>query len=154
MFPLKTRKIDSKYLKRYSIILATVWTCVVIAILTWNLKQNDEDNLENAYLYTKVGFEKDILYRRWATLHGGIYVPITEKTQPNPYLIEIPERDIQTPSGKKLTLMNPAYMTRQVYEIESEISKARSHLTSLNPIRHKNKPDAWEKKLSKLLREG
>jgi len=46
-------------------------------------------------------------------LHGGVYVPVTESTQPNPYL-EDPLRDVVTTDGLKLTKLNPAYMTRLI----------------------------------------
>jgi len=72
-----------------------------------------------------------------------VYAPISEKTPPNPHL-EVPERDIETPSGVKLTLVNPAYMTRQVHELANEAAGVKGHITSLNPIRPENAPDAWE----------
>lgn len=81
-------------------------------------------------------------------------MPVTEKTKPNLYLADIPERDIKTPSGKWLTLMNPAYMSRQVYELEKEVSILRGHITSLNPIRAENKPDPWEVEALKAFERG
>jgi len=78
-------------------------------------------------------------------MHGGVYVPVTEYTPPNPYLKNINERDISTPGGKKLTLVNPAYMTRQVYEIAKKELSAQGHITSLNPINQINVADDWEK---------
>ena len=52
-----------------------------------------------ARLEAIASFNKDVVCRRWGTTHGGIYVPITEKTPPNIYL-KIQEREILTPSGK------------------------------------------------------
>jgi hypothetical protein len=66
-------------------------------------------------------------------------------TPPNPYLAGTPERDIRTPSGKTLTLVNPAYMTRQVYELEAEVTGLHGHITSLEPLRPQNAPDPWER---------
>jgi hypothetical protein len=86
---------------------------------------------------------KDVVYRRWNAGHGGIYVPVTDETPPNPYL-EVPERDITTQSGVVLTLMNPAYMTRQVHELGAKAFGIQGHITSLNPIRPANAPDSWE----------
>jgi two-component system cell cycle sensor histidine kinase/response regulator CckA len=91
-------------------------------------------------------YKKDLVYRRWATIHGGVYVPITPETPTNPYLSHIPERDISTPSGKKLTLVNPAYMTRQVHELGEKDYGLGGHITSLKPIRPENAPDEWERK--------
>jgi hypothetical protein len=72
-----------------------------------------------------------------------VYVPPTDNTLPNPYLANIPDRDVTTTSGKQLTLLNPAYMTRQVFALGEVQYGTRSHITSLNPIRPDNAADAW-----------
>jgi len=92
----------------------------------------------------RINFDKDLLYRRWSAIHGGVYVPVTPETPPNPYLEHAAERDITTPSGRQLTLMNPAYMTRQVYTFSQKESAIRGHLTSLKPLRPENRADPWE----------
>jgi signal transduction histidine kinase/ActR/RegA family two-component response regulator len=56
----------------------------------------------------------------------------------------VPDRDLETTSGKKLTLVNPAYMTRMVQELSRETYGIKGHITSLHPIRPENAPDAWE----------
>lgn len=111
--------------------------------------------LESAYIQAKIAFEKDILYRRWNAGHGGVYVPVTEETPPNPYLAGIvKERDITTPSGKQLTLVNPAYMSRQVYELAKSEYDVLGHITSLDPIRAENAADPWELKALKSFENG
>ncbi|MGE4497432.1 MAG: histidine kinase dimerization/phosphoacceptor domain -containing protein, partial [Deferribacterales bacterium] len=65
--------------------------------------------------------------------------------KPNPYLSHVQDRDIITESGRKLTLVNPAYMSRQVFEMAQDTSVIQTHLTSdilINPV---NRPDTWEK---------
>lgn len=83
------------------------------------------------------------LTRDWSTLHGGVYVQVSELGQPNPYL-EHPRRDLVATDGTRLTLINPAYMTRQIAEIAEKTDGVRYHITSLKPIRPANLPDAWE----------
>jgi len=68
----------------------------------------------------------------------------SEYTPPNPYLSHIPERDIKLPSGKTLTLVNPAYMTRQVYDMAKKEFGTLGHITSLRPVNPGNAPDLWE----------
>jgi len=92
----------------------------------------------------RLHFEWMVTFRSWVASHGEVYVPISENTPPNEYL-DVPERDITTPSGKELTLINPAYMTRQVYEMHSRKMGIKGHITSLEPIRPANKPDEWER---------
>jgi hypothetical protein len=74
-------------------------------------------------------FQQIVITRAWNSQHGGVYVAITEKTPPNPYLKDA-DRDIVTKEGRRLTKLNPAYMTRQI--------------TSLKPLNPRNKPTDWE----------
>ena len=132
-------------IKKYTVILISVWTLLVAGSFVWLYCQQTTSMLEIAKAEARIAFQKDTLYRKWASKHGGVYVPTSPESLPNPYLAHIPERDITTPSGKALTLINPAYMTRQVFELAArENNFVKGHITSLNPIRHENAPDAWE----------
>ncbi|MDO8606671.1 MAG: GAF domain-containing protein [Phaeospirillum sp.] len=82
----------------------------------------------------------DIGFRQWASSHGGVYVPPDAETPPNPYL-NVPDRDVVTTTGKKLTLMNPAYMLRQLMQ---RGFVARGRITSARPLNPDNAPDEWE----------
>jgi len=131
-----------------------VWTFFVLIELFlygWNEKSIIESD---ALMMADGAFEKDILYRRWNSGLGGVYAPVSEKLKPNPYLSDIPERDILTHSGRKLTLVNPTYMTRQMYEIAAQEGKFIGHITSLKPLRPENKPDQWEKKALQTFQRG
>lgn len=99
----------------------------------------------------QVAFDKDLTYRRWAAGLGGIYAEISPKLKPNPHL-DVPNRDVTTTEGKKLTLINPAYMTRMVYNLMKQGSGLTAHITSLNPIRPGNKPAPWEANTLKLFK--
>jgi diguanylate cyclase (GGDEF)-like protein len=125
-------------------VLAILWSSVILLSMIWNLIQSRQSTFETARIQARVAYEKDITYRQWSADFGGVYVPVTEDTQPNPYLFGILERDIITLSGRELTLINPAYMTRQIHEMEEERSGVRGHITSVDPLRPENAPDAWE----------
>lgn len=142
---MKTKKLP---IMLFTLALLVFWTISFAIIIFISKAHLTETTLEEARIAARIAFEKDVIYRKWATNHGGVYVPVTDKTPPNPYLKDIPERDIVTPSGRKLTLMNPAYMTRQVHELaEADNGNAHllGHLTSLNPIRPENAPTLWER---------
>jgi signal transduction histidine kinase len=117
----------------------------------WNYRQEHGKTLELARQEALDHINKDLSFRRWATSHGGVYVPIDESTPPNPYL-KVPDRDIETTSGKKLTLMNPAYMVRQLHEQQS--FGVRAHLTSLKLMNPKNAPDDWEASSLRRFEQG
>ena len=148
------QKAHSIPLKHYGWILIGVWTLVAAASLGWNLLQDREEALRVARNIALTNYERDVLYRRWAAAHGGVYVPVTPATPPTPYLAHLPERDIVTTSGRRLTLLNPAYMTRQIYELAQESGLPRGHLTSLKPLRPQNAPDPWEKKALAAFESG
>lgn len=93
------------------------------------------------------------LTRDWNARHGGIYAPVTEATQPNPYLRH-PKRDLVTTEGLRLTMINPAYMTRQIAEIAEQADGVKFHITSLKPIRPANAADPWESEALRLFEKG
>jgi PAS domain S-box-containing protein len=124
--------------------LCCLWVLLVGASYVWNWQQVDGAVIDLAQVEARSHFDKDLVYRRWAAKQGGIYVPPSNDTPPNPYLEHIPDRDVITTGGKALTLVNPAYMTRQVHELGQAQYGVRGHITSLKPLRPENKPDAWE----------
>lgn len=130
------------------------WTLLVALTVLWNTIQIGSVVETLARTAARSSYDKDVLFRRWASSHGGVYVPVTAQTPPNPYLTDVPERDLTTPSGRQLTLMNPAYMTRQVHELGKELYQNRGHITSLKPIRPANAPDPWEREALQAFERG
>lgn len=151
---MTTEARQSLQFRRYIVAAAVVWTGIVAGLLGWNLCQQRQETLDVARAAARTAYQKDIVYRHWNTQHGGVYAPVTDDTQPNPYLAHIPERDVTTSLGTELTLINPAYMTRQVHEIEQESLGLRGHITSLNPIRPENAPDPWEAEALRAFEQG
>lgn len=142
--------------RRFAWILAVCWTLLIAASWLWNYHAEQHVLHKVALAEARTVIERDALYRRWASSHGGVYVPATQKSPPNQYLSHIPERDIQTPSGKQLTLINPAYMTRQVNELakEGSLFLGQGHITSLKPLRPENVPDPWEESALRSFETG
>ena len=140
--------------ERYAWALGAVWTVLIFASLIWNVVLARQELLEAARIQARSAYEKDVIYRLWNAGHGGVYVPVTDGTQPSPYLSGMPERDIVTPSGRLLTWINPAHMTRQVHELAERESGILGHLTSLDPIRPENAPDPWETEALRAFERG
>ncbi len=140
-------------LRVFVVAVAVLWTAVIAASFTWNVRQVRRTTLDEALIQAEVAFEKDIIYRRWNTLHGGVYARITDTTLPNPYLT-VPEREVTTVSGSKLTLINPAYMTRQANDLAGPDFTVRGRITSLNPLRPENAPDEWEREALRAMERG
>lgn len=139
--------------KKHFIWFVSFWTILIITSFLWNrlliIKNNDEQVSKKSQAF----FDQIVMTRSWNSQHGGVYVPVTAITQPNPYL-KYSLRDIVTINGIKLTKINPAYMTRQISEINKERLNFQFHITSLNPIRPLNKPDDRETKALKSFEKG
>ncbi len=123
--------------------LAIVWIIILLSISVWNIidlkKQTTNIILSQARSFLSLVTAT----RFWNASHAGVYIFVTENNQPNPYL-DVPNRDIITIDGKSLTLINPAYMTRQIAEFAASINQVKLHITSQRPIRPGNSPASWE----------
>jgi len=137
---------NAKYIKR-AFYFALAVVIILVGVSFWWRTNSDISQIHNIVrTQADAHLKQDLLYRSWAAGHGGVYVPVTEATPPNEYLVEVLERDIVTPSGRELTLLNPAYMTRQVHELAAKDNGVQGHITSLKPLRLQNAPDEWERK--------
>lgn len=134
--------------------MTIAWTLLMAGIFVVNVQQHRQATIQIAATEARIHFQKDQAFRAWGTVHGGVYVPVSEQTPPNPHLSHIPERDITTPAGKKLTLMNPAYMIRQIFTISREQYGLNEHITSLQLLNPDNSPDAWEKDALNAFDQG
>ena len=155
---MMNNKSKNKYTKnnlmKYKWLLFGIWTLLMGMLLLNNLKMIKDASQNLAIKEARTHFQKDKVFRYWSAMHGGFYVPITERTTPSSYLAHIPERDIQTPAGNKLTLMNPAWALRQMNEDFADIFGVVGHITSLQPLREENTPDDWEARALKLFENG
>ena len=92
------------------------WSIIIFLSAIWNLTQA-RNNQHDIYLESgRSLFDLIVTTWEWNSRHGGVYVPITEEIQPNPYL-DIANRDFTTTTGQELTLINPAFMTRLISQI-------------------------------------
>jgi two-component system NtrC family sensor kinase len=139
--------------RRWWLLLLLIWGIAVGFSLHLQSTQIRQHTTEVAIEGARNMFRMVILTRGWNASHGGIYVPITPRTQPNPYL-EVPRRDVTTTDGIAMTLINPAYMTRLIGEMAESSSGAIFRLTSLQPIRPANAPDGWERQALQAFERG
>lgn len=152
-FPHSIEK-NKKKVYALNILCFSAWTLCVVSILLLFLKNIEEEMLRLARQEAVVNYQKDKAFRAWGSKHGGVYVPVSEESKPNPYLYDLSERDLVTPSGRQLTLLNPAYMLRQLMDDYSELYGVKSKITSLMPLNPNNAPDAWEITALKTFKEG
>jgi diguanylate cyclase (GGDEF)-like protein len=135
------------------VLFILAWAILVSASFLSNYSNAKEEQERIALQSARSLFDQIVISRLWNARHGGVYVPVTEKTQPNPYL-EMPMRDIKINDNLTLTNVNPAFMTRQLSEIALEQKGVQFHITSLKPIRPENKPTVREEKFLKEFENG
>jgi len=130
-------------IRRHFIILAVVWSLLIVGLLGWGIQQTSKQTENILLSHVRPFWEQIVVTRSWNARHGSVYVPITSDNPPNPYL-KVPNRDVETTSGLKLTMVNPAYMTRQLAELSRKNDNIEFHLTSEHPIRPANAAEPWE----------
>ncbi len=144
----------SKKFLNYSLGIIIIWTLIILALAYIDIVMLRQATENLAMREAKAHFQKDEAFRFWSAKHGGFYVFADERTPPSPYLTYISDRDIINDSGVMLTLMNPAYALRQMLEEYEETYGIGGHITSLNPLRPKNKPDEWERAALESFEDG
>ncbi len=144
---------QKRSLKRYAWGLATGWTLAAVALIAINVRHERLLAAETALTQARSNFQRDIIYRQWNATYGPIYVPVDKGIVSNPYL-NTPGKDVITTAGKKLTQVNPAYMSRLVFDLAGREYGVKGHITSLKPVRPENRADAWETKALKAFEAG
>ncbi len=142
-------------LKRNIRFLMLAWSVIVAASLGWTIHFQGQAFQDTLHTEAAAIHAMDMEYRNWVIHSGGVYVPVAGKVVPSPWLSHVPERDITTPSGKKLTLLNSSYVVRLVHEgMVGGETKLRGHIASLRPINPVNAADAWERQALESFQRG
>lgn len=131
--------------RRLFAIALVLWTSVIGLSLVRGWHDAQRQAMDSAYAEARANLNKDITFRRWGTLHGGVYVPITETQKSIPWLSHVPDRDVVTRDGLALTLLNPASMLRQMMDLYAADYGVRGRITGLRQLNPDNAPDAWER---------
>jgi len=139
---------------RIAFVLIIIWSLLILYSYFSNASNLRTEIIKLAIAEAKANWNKDQAFRGWATKHGGLYVSPDARTPPNPYLAHIKDRDITTTDGRNLTLMNPAYMLRQMIDEYEKSYGIKGSITGeilLNPI---NAPDEWQLAALKKFKQG
>jgi diguanylate cyclase (GGDEF)-like protein len=140
-------------MKKYLIVGIVAWVAIVSGSFIWNYSEALKARQEIALQTARSFFDQIVITRKWNAQHGGVYVPVTDETQPNPYLPTI-GRDLIIDTDLTLTKINPAFMTRQVSEIALQQEGTKFHITSLRPLRPENTPTLREQQALDAFEDG
>ncbi|PKQ63126.1 hypothetical protein BZG02_10210 [Labilibaculum filiforme] len=139
--------------RKHLISLLLVWSFLIGASFSWNYYLVDSNNEMVVLNKSRSFFDQILITRSWNSEHNGIYVPITDKTQPNPHLKDS-LKNITSTNGIRLTKINPSYMTRQIAELNKNNYNLQFHITSLKPIRPENKASEIEQEALREFEYG
>ncbi|MBI3446730.1 MAG: EAL domain-containing protein [Magnetospirillum sp.] len=129
---------------RYCLLALVLWTSLLSLSLWWNVERQKATTTTLAMSAARSAFNKDLAYRRWASEHGGVYVEPTEKTPPSPWMAHLPDRDIVANDGRLLTLMNPAYMLREMMADYGDDYGIKGRIVGIVTLNPNNEADPWE----------
>ena len=134
-------------------LLTALGLTIGLAMLSlWFRASEAEQTSALARQEARAFFQQVLITRDWNASHGGVYVFVTPDTPPNPYL-DGPDRDLRTDDGRTLTKINPAYMTRQIFELADQ-RQVQFHITSLRPVSPANACDHWERQALSSFEAG
>lgn len=71
------KKIGAHNLNRNIILFALFWTVLIVVLAGWSYWKAYSTALDVAIAGARDTFNRDLVHRRWATIHGGVYVPVT-----------------------------------------------------------------------------
>ena len=143
-----------KFGRKYLAITCILWTIIVAVSLFWNINLAKVESLRIARITALTSYQKDLAFHVWSSQQGGVYIPAKDEVLPGPYPKNLPERNILTATGRMLTLVVPAELSRKVQTLAQERFHLYAHLTSLKPMREENAPDQWEKEALQAFEKG
>ncbi|MDY0301560.1 MAG: EAL domain-containing protein [Trichlorobacter sp.] len=129
---------------KLTVFILLLWTFAVAASFFYSFDKARSQAMEQARITVISSINKDISFRQWAAKHGGVFVPITSTQKPVPWLPHDITSDAITADGRKLTLLNPSSMLRQVIEQHADSFGLQGRITGLKYLNPANAPDQWE----------
>ncbi|HEB02376.1 MAG TPA: hypothetical protein ENI12_04005, partial [Nitrospirae bacterium] len=125
---------NSPLIVKFLLVPLALWTGLVLVSFQWNQGFIERNTRALAMERARAFFRINQTHRLWNARHGGVYVPVTDKTRPNPYLSFDPTRDIITDTGVKYTKINPAYRPCS-NSLRAELSHSSARLSGLTGLR-------------------
>ena len=131
-------------LKCYAGIMVAGWTLAslfLVALVVWH---EWRQTAETALTQARSNLQTDLIYWHWNAKYGPIYVLTDNGIPPSTLPADVLRHDVTTTKGQRLIPVDPAYMTRLVFDLAALDYGVQGHITSLRPVRPENQPDAWE----------
>ncbi len=117
---------------------------ILMTIFIFDTRLEKEHRLETMEDIAFAIFRQDADYMTSLAAWGGVYVQVTGKVKPDPFLANQSERDLTSTSGKILTLVHPSFLSNTSVDSTQVVSDIKRKFTSLRPLDPSHSPDRWE----------
>jgi diguanylate cyclase (GGDEF)-like protein len=133
---------------------AVIWTGILFGLYQWAARAEWDHLTRLAALRAESVANHTQALRGWVGGHGGVYV----EAQPGEVVPisagVVPEGEVITPSGRKLSLLSSSAVLGKVSKEFNREAGDHVRLTSRNPMNPDNLPDQWEKEALATLEGG
>ncbi len=137
-----------------SVLLLISWTLLTGYSLYWNITNLYQRQVDLAASEARANWNKDRAFRDWTTRQGGVYVKTSDQVRPNENLAHLKNRDLHTLEGVQLTLLNPAFILREMTAEFEQATGIKGRLTAKQVFNLENKADAWEQAAIARFEQG
>jgi diguanylate cyclase (GGDEF)-like protein len=136
-----------------------VWLGIIGASLAWNvhaLRQSAYVNfLHEARTLTQVALST----MAWAQLHGQVFLPLSEWIPKEPFFADLPQRDVVTVDGMRLTPVTPGAIVLQQAERSWLLDFTRKSVRVVSALNADSAtaasaPDPWEHEALNQFQNG
>ncbi len=144
-----------KSLNIWTACLTAIWIAVVVTVIILIRHEGLDLATELALKEARDSCTRDILTRKFFSIHGEVDGLTSESTPSDQYRI-ISDKDISNETGRDNTRLNPARMMRDIYDFseQNDGSFSKIRITSLNPLNPSNVPNEWERRALESFENG
>lgn len=135
-------------------IVAVVWTGILFSLYLWAASAERDHLSKVAALRAESVANHTQALRGWIGGHGGVYVEMNAGEEQSYLPGNIPESEIATPSGRKLSLLSSSAVLAKISKEFKRGSGDHVRLISKQPMNPDNMPDEWEEKALEALEGG
>jgi diguanylate cyclase (GGDEF)-like protein len=131
-----------------------LWTALFAVMLFIEYPKQDAQFQQVMDLKTDLLIQRTQALIKWIGEHGGVYAAIDERELPGKSPSQQPGSDIETPTGRKLTLLNSSAFLRQISTVLEAEGGTRVRLIREPSLDPDLQLDDWEQRALAQLRAG
>lgn len=141
-------------LKHFLWAVYTLWLLLILLLTVWHIWHDLEEIDTLVKREANIRLQTANHVRKWIVQFGGVYTPVNDVHQPNPYIPEHAGRDVKTADGRLLTISNSIAALNAIMGKDNRVVGAFIRFTGDAPLKPGNEPDQWESMALEKLKAG